>query len=119
MYMPVKELPPLRVRDLFYSSWSDQAKMRNLLARAMDAMTNSSCLVINTLDALEQAELERIRDGLRITTVLAPGPLHKLSSNSTGSSSSSSSSLDEDYDSIRPHSFPTDWIPTGIDEYNK
>jgi hypothetical protein len=21
--------------------------------------------------------------------------------------------------SLRPHSFPPDWIPTGIDEYNK
>ncbi|PUZ69045.1 hypothetical protein GQ55_2G077300 [Panicum hallii var. hallii] len=96
MYMPVKELPPLRVRDLFYSSWSDQEKMRNLLARAMEAVNNSSGLVINTFDALEPAELERIRDELRIPMVLAPGPLHKLSSKNTASSL-----LDEDCDCIK------------------
>ncbi|KAG2641031.1 hypothetical protein PVAP13_2KG142900 [Panicum virgatum] len=85
MYMPVKELPPLR------------KKMRNLLARAMEAVNNSSGLVINTFDALEPAELERIRSELRIPTVLAPGPLHKLSSKNT----SSSSLLDKDYDCIK------------------
>ena len=71
--------------------------MRNLLARAMEAVNNSSGLVINTFDALEPAELERIRSELRIPTVLAPGPLHKLSSKNT----SSSSLLDEDYDCIK------------------
>ena len=97
MYMPVEELPPLRVRDLFYSSRSDQEKLRNLLARAVEAVNSSSGLVINTFDALEPAELERIRSELRIPTVLAPGPLHKLSSKNT----SSSSLLDKDYDCIK------------------
>ncbi|CAN6203487.1 unnamed protein product [Urochloa humidicola] len=96
MYMPVKELPPLRVRDLFYSSWSDQKKMSNLLARAIEAVNNSSGLVINTFDALEPAELEKIREEFRIPVVLAPGPLHKLSSKTTGSSL-----LNEDYDCIK------------------
>ncbi|XP_066396942.1 DIMBOA UDP-glucosyltransferase BX9-like [Miscanthus floridulus] len=86
LYMPVKELPPLRVRDLFYSSWSNHKKMRELLARANEAMKNSSGVVINTLDALETAELKRIFEELNIPMVLAPGPLHKLSSNSTRSS---------------------------------
>nr|TKW31293.1 hypothetical protein SEVIR_2G096000v2 [Setaria viridis] len=71
-------------------------KMRNLLVRAIEAVNDSSGLVINTLDALEPAELERIREELHIPMVLAPGPLHKLSSKSTGSSL-----LDEDYDSIK------------------
>ncbi|OEL21396.1 DIMBOA UDP-glucosyltransferase BX9 [Dichanthelium oligosanthes] len=96
MNMPVKELPPLRVRDLFYSSWSDQEKMSNLLVGIIEAVKNSSGLLINTFDALEQAELERIREGLRIPMVLAPGSLHKLSSKRTGSSL-----LDQDYDCIK------------------
>ncbi|CAL5079414.1 unnamed protein product [Urochloa decumbens] len=96
MYMPVKELPPLRVRDLFYSSWSDQNKMSNLLARAIEAVNNSSGLVINTFDALEPAELEKIRKEFCVPVVLAPGPLHKLSSKSTGSSL-----LNEDCDCIK------------------
>lgn len=86
LYMPVKELPPLRVRDLFYSSWSNHKKMRDLLARANEAMNNSSGVVINTLDALETTELKRICEELHIPMVLAPGPLHKLSSKSTRSS---------------------------------
>lgn len=98
LYMPVKELPPLRVRDLFYSSWSDHKKMRDLLARANEAMENSSGVVINTLDALEKPELERIREQLHVPIVLAPGPLHKLCSKST----SSHSTLDhQDHNCIR------------------
>ena len=93
--MPVKELPPLRVRDLFYSSWSNHKKMRELLARANEAMKNSSGLVINTLDALEKAELKRLCEELHIPVVLAPGPLHKLSSKCTRSSTP-----DQDYSCI-------------------
>ncbi|CAD6220536.1 unnamed protein product [Miscanthus lutarioriparius] len=95
LYMPVKELPPLRVRDLFYSSWSNHKKMRELLARANEAMKNSSGLVINTLDALEKAELKRLCEELHIPVVLAPGPLHKLSSKRTRSSTP-----DQDYSCI-------------------
>ena len=62
LYMPVKELPPLRVRDLFYSSLSNHEKLRGLLARAIEAVKSSSGLVMNTADALEAAELERIRE---------------------------------------------------------
>lgn len=97
--MPVKELPPLRVRDLFYSTWSDHKKMRDLLARANEAMENSSGVVINTLDALEKPELERIREQLHVPIVLAPGPLHKLCSSK---STSSHSTLDhQDHSCIR------------------
>ncbi|XP_066389588.1 DIMBOA UDP-glucosyltransferase BX9-like [Miscanthus floridulus] len=95
LYMPVKELPPLRVRDLFYSSWSNHKKMRELLARANEAMKNSSGLVINTLDALEKAELKRLCEQLHIPVILAPGPLHKLSSKCTRSSTP-----DQDYSCI-------------------
>ncbi|CAL5089528.1 unnamed protein product [Urochloa decumbens] len=96
MYMPVKELPPLRVKDLFFNSWTDQQKMSNLLTRGIEAVNNSSGLVINTFDALEPAELETIREELSVPMVLAPGPLHKLSSKSTGSGL-----LNEDYDCIK------------------
>lgn len=86
LYTPVKELPPLRVRDLFYSGRSNHEMVREVLARATEAVRNSSGLVINTFDALETAELERIRGELDVAVVLAAGPLHRLSSRSTGSS---------------------------------
>jgi UDP:flavonoid glycosyltransferase YjiC (YdhE family) len=86
LYTPVKELPPLRVRDLFISSSSNHEMMRKVLARATEAVMNSKALVINTFDALETAELERIRRELDVAVVLAVGPLHKLSTRSTGSS---------------------------------
>ncbi|KAK1608237.1 hypothetical protein QYE76_031910 [Lolium multiflorum] len=86
LYTPVKELPPLRVRDLFFSSSSNHEMMRKVLARATEAAMNSKALVINTFDALEPAELDRIRRELDGAVVLAVGPLHKLSTRSTGSS---------------------------------
>ncbi|TVU39883.1 hypothetical protein EJB05_13327, partial [Eragrostis curvula] len=94
--MPVKELPPLRVRDLFYSSRSNNETMQKLLARATEATKNSAGVVINTFDVLETAELERIRGQLNIPVVLAVGPLHKLSAKTTGSSL-----LDQDYSCIQ------------------
>lgn len=93
LYMPVEEMPPLRVRDLFYSSRSDPKKMRELLARAMEATRNSSGVVINTLDALEKPELKRLCQELHIPMVLAPGPLHKLMSSKN---TRRSSMLDQD-----------------------
>ncbi|KAF7052606.1 hypothetical protein CFC21_060685 [Triticum aestivum] len=86
LYTPVKELPPLRVRDLFRTSTSDHKMVRKVLARASETVRNSFGLVVNTFDALETAELDRIRRELDVAFVLAAGPLHKLSSRSTGSS---------------------------------
>ncbi|XP_044984052.1 DIMBOA UDP-glucosyltransferase BX9-like [Hordeum vulgare subsp. vulgare] len=86
LYTPVKELPPLRVRDLFVTSSSDHEMVRKVLSRASETVRNSSGLVVNTFDALEAAELDRIRRELDVPVVLAAGPLHKLSSRSTGSS---------------------------------
>ncbi|KAJ1288703.1 hypothetical protein BS78_02G108500 [Paspalum vaginatum] len=97
LYMPVEDLPPLRVRDLFYSSSSNHDKMRGLLAQGIEAVKSSSGLVINTFDALEAAELERISAELNIPMLLAPGPLHKLSSNKN---SRSSAMDDQDYSCI-------------------
>lgn len=85
LYTPVKQLPPLRVRDLFLSSSNNHEMVRKVLARATETVRNSSGLVINTFDALETAELERIRGELDVAVVLAAGPLHMLSARSTGS----------------------------------
>ncbi|KAL6897253.1 hypothetical protein ACP4OV_006949 [Aristida adscensionis] len=98
LYMPVKELPPLRVKDLFVSSKNKHESVRKVLSRATQTVKDSSGLVINTFDALETTEIERIRHELDLPVVLAAGPLHKLSSKSTGSSL-----LNEDYSCI-------DWL---------
>ncbi|CAM0907592.1 unnamed protein product [Alopecurus aequalis] len=86
LYTLVKELPPLRVKDMFLSSSSNHEMLRICLANATETVRNSSGLVINTFDALETAELDRIRGELDIPVVLATGPLHKISARSTGSS---------------------------------
>ncbi|TVU39941.1 hypothetical protein EJB05_13385, partial [Eragrostis curvula] len=105
LFLPVKELPPLRVRDLFYSRKSNHEGMQKLVARAGEATKNSAGLVINTFDALETAELERIRQQLDIPIVLAVGPLHKMSSKTIGSSL-----LDQDYSCI-------EWLDTQPSRY--
>lgn len=85
---PVPELPPLRVKDLIYSKHSDHELMRKVLARGSETVRDCSGVVINTAEALEAAELGRLRDELvHLPVVLAAGPLHKLSS-SRGAGSS-------------------------------
>uniref|UniRef100_A0ACD5WFN9 Uncharacterized protein n=1 Tax=Avena sativa TaxID=4498 RepID=A0ACD5WFN9_AVESA len=86
LYTPVDELPPLRVRDLFFSSSNNHEMVRQVLARATETVRNSHGLVINTFEALESAELDRIRRELEVAVVLAAGPLHKLSTRGNGSS---------------------------------
>ncbi|KAL6650406.1 hypothetical protein ACP70R_009331 [Stipagrostis hirtigluma subsp. patula] len=86
LYTPVKELPPLRVRDLVYSGRSNHEMLCKLIAQATEAVRNSCGLVINTFDALEATELQKIRDELDNHLVLAVGPLHKLSPKNKGSS---------------------------------
>ncbi|CAN6203486.1 unnamed protein product [Urochloa humidicola] len=98
--MPVKVLPPLRVKDLYYSRRGGNEMVNKLVARATEAVKNSSGLLINTSDALKKAELDRIRDELNIPMVLAIGPLHKVSSKSVGSSL-----LNQDYGCI-------EWLDT-------
>lgn len=96
LYMPVKELPPLRVRDLVYSGRSNHEMLCQLIARATETVRNSSGLLINTFEDLEATELQRLRDDLENTLVLPIGPLHKLASKGAGSSL-----LDQDYNSIK------------------
>jgi hypothetical protein len=104
VHMPVEELPPLRVKDLYYSRRVDNELVTKLIARATQAVKNSTGLLFNTCDALERAELESIHDELDIPMVLAVGPLHKLSSKSVGSNASASL-LDQDYGCI-------EWLDT-------
>ncbi|KAJ1288708.1 hypothetical protein BS78_02G109000 [Paspalum vaginatum] len=97
LYTPVPELPPLRVKDLIFSKHCSHEMVRRVLARATETVRSCSGLVINTIEALEPDEMQRIRDELAdLPVVLAAGPLHKLSSNSSGSSL-----LDQDYSCIK------------------
>ncbi|OEL21390.1 UDP-glycosyltransferase 76C2 [Dichanthelium oligosanthes] len=81
--LPVKELPPLQVRDLL-----DPSKLPNkdfwlkLLNLANETTSRSSGAIINTFEALEAHELEMIRDELadKRIPIFAIGPLHKLAS---------------------------------------
>ncbi|XP_052160783.1 DIMBOA UDP-glucosyltransferase BX9-like [Oryza glaberrima] len=85
LYEPVRELPPLRVRDLF--STNDELVFE-VLARIAETVRNSNGVVINTFEELEPMELERVHGELgddSVATVLATGPLHRLSSMNTGS----------------------------------
>ncbi|TVU39930.1 hypothetical protein EJB05_13374, partial [Eragrostis curvula] len=71
LHLPVKELPPLQVRDLF-----DPSKLPNkeigqkILDLATQTTTNSSGAIINTFEALEAHELEMI--GHELQTIGIP-----------------------------------------------
>nr|CAB3483535.1 unnamed protein product [Digitaria exilis] len=96
LHMPVPELQPLRVKDLYQSKISSHEMLRVVIARITETVRNSSGVVINTSEALEPAELQKLRGELsHLPLLLAAGPLHKLSSRSTGSSL-----LDQDYSCI-------------------
>ncbi|CAL5076275.1 unnamed protein product [Urochloa decumbens] len=86
LYMPVPELPPLRVRDLFQTKISGHEMLCEVIARINETVTNSSGVVINTFEALEPTELEKLRGELHLPFFLTAGPLHKLSSKNSGSS---------------------------------
>ncbi|CAN6203493.1 unnamed protein product [Urochloa humidicola] len=83
LLLPVKELPPLQVRDLFDpSKLPDKEIGLKLLNLAAETTSRSSGAIINTFEALEAQELETIRGklaekGIPIFTI---GPLHKLTS---------------------------------------
>nr|CAB3456160.1 unnamed protein product [Digitaria exilis] len=97
LYMPVPELPPLRVKDLIFSKVSSSHELlRQVITRNTQTVRTCSGVVINTLEALEATELERLRGELdHLPVVLAAGPLHKLSSMTSGSSL-----LDQDHTCI-------------------
>ncbi|OEL36565.1 DIMBOA UDP-glucosyltransferase BX8 [Dichanthelium oligosanthes] len=76
---PVIELPPYGVGDLpSTSSAAAHAQLREVISRAVAAVTTSSGLILNTFDALETDELASLRRDLAVP-VFDVGPLHKLS----------------------------------------
>ncbi|CAM0952282.1 unnamed protein product [Alopecurus aequalis] len=79
---PVKELPPIRVSDLFDpSKYPNQETANKMLDIAIETTTKSSGIIINTFEALEIPELEELREELALNgiSVFAIGPLHRLS----------------------------------------
>ncbi|XP_047048367.1 DIMBOA UDP-glucosyltransferase BX8-like [Lolium rigidum] len=78
--VPVKELPPYRVRDLMIIGRSrDEHDLAcKLLSRAVEAVRTSSGFILNTFDALEPDELATTRQDLALP-VFDIGPLHKIS----------------------------------------
>ncbi|CAL5066271.1 unnamed protein product [Urochloa decumbens] len=89
--MPIEELPPLLVRDLF-----DPSKLPNkeigqrILNLATETTTNSSGAILNTFEDLEPHELRMIRDELAPKGIppFAIGPLHKLIASTDGGDTS-------------------------------
>uniref|UniRef100_A0A0D9WXN7 UDP-glycosyltransferases domain-containing protein n=1 Tax=Leersia perrieri TaxID=77586 RepID=A0A0D9WXN7_9ORYZ len=72
-------LEPLRVRDLIREEWLDENRMCIFMAQPADAMRSPmSGVIINTFDAIEAAELDKLQAELSLLA-FAVGPLHKLS----------------------------------------
>ncbi|KAF0900067.1 hypothetical protein E2562_026803 [Oryza meyeriana var. granulata] len=76
--MPLDELPPLRLRDMVFSTRSTHATTATCLERLVDSSRCSSGVILNTFNALENSDLQKIANGLSVP-VYAIGPLHKIS----------------------------------------
>lgn len=99
LHMPVKELPPLQVRDLFDpSKLPNKEIVQKILDRATESTTNSSGAILNTFEDLESRELEMIRDELadRGIPPFAVGPLHKLTAAPSNDGADETSLLSQD-----------------------
>jgi UDP-glucosyltransferase BX8/BX9 len=90
--MPLRELPPYRVRDLMSFREEGHALAREMQARAVEAVMASSGLILNTFAALEDRELAGLRRALAVP-VFDVGPLHKFSPASASESSQDTSCL--------------------------
>uniref|UniRef100_A0A0E0LIU6 UDP-glycosyltransferases domain-containing protein n=1 Tax=Oryza punctata TaxID=4537 RepID=A0A0E0LIU6_ORYPU len=74
----VPELEPLRVRDLIRVDGCEADTLCGFIARVAGAMRDSaSGVVVNTFDAIEASELDKIQTELS-QPAFAVGPLHKL-----------------------------------------
>ncbi|XP_008785473.2 UDP-glycosyltransferase 76B1-like [Phoenix dactylifera] len=82
--IPVKELAPLRVRDLLRVEKSSPQKLRELIDQVVKEARTSSGIIFNTFAAIEGNELEKVREELSVP-VFPIGPLHKLSPKSENS----------------------------------
>jgi UDP:flavonoid glycosyltransferase YjiC (YdhE family) len=76
--MPLDDHQPLRLRDMVFSATTPHETMSTCLQRIVESAKNSSGLIINTFNDLEDASLRKITDGTGIP-VYAIGPLHKIS----------------------------------------
>ncbi|PUZ44733.1 hypothetical protein GQ55_8G141100 [Panicum hallii var. hallii] len=74
---PVDVLPPFRVKELQRIETSSLADFASLLGHTVDGARQSSGLIINTFEALEAVDLDKIREDMSIP-VFAVGPLNKF-----------------------------------------
>jgi UDP-glucosyltransferase BX8/BX9 len=82
--MPLEEVPPLRLRDMVFSTVTSHANMCECLKCLLEASRYSSGIILNTFLELEEPELQKVVNGLDAPTY-AIGPLHKISSGSESS----------------------------------
>ncbi|KAM0885515.1 hypothetical protein ACQ4PT_030301 [Festuca glaucescens] len=78
------DLQPLRLRDMVFSATTPHETMSTCLQRIVESARNSSGLIINTFNDLEDANLRKITDGAGVP-VYAIGPLHKISAGAQSS----------------------------------
>ncbi|CAN6362898.1 unnamed protein product [Urochloa humidicola] len=85
-YLPVREerkddpadvLPPFLVRHLQRIETSSLADFATLLGHTVDGARRSGGLIINTIEAIEAADLDKIREDMCIP-VFSVGPLNKF-----------------------------------------
>ncbi|XP_058109375.1 UDP-glycosyltransferase 76B1-like [Magnolia sinica] len=81
---PVSELPPLRIKDLPDISTDNSDTLYKLVAHMNNETRNSSGLIYNSFDHIEETALEKIRQDFPIP-FFPIGPLHKYSSGSSSS----------------------------------
>ncbi|CAN6381200.1 unnamed protein product [Urochloa humidicola] len=74
---PVDVLPPFLVRHLQRIETSSLADFATLLGHTVDGARRSGGLIINTIEAIEAADLDKIREDMCIP-VFSVGPLNKF-----------------------------------------
>ncbi|CAN6307765.1 unnamed protein product [Urochloa humidicola] len=74
---PVDVLPPFRVKDLQRIETSSLTDFATVLSHTVDGARRSTGLIINTVEAIEAVDLDKIREDMCIP-VFAVGPLNKF-----------------------------------------
>lgn len=81
---PVAEFPPLRVKDLPGINTAEPKLLDKLLNDMIEGIKDSSGVILNTFEDLEQPALSLLRHEFPIT-IFPIGPFHKCGSSSSGS----------------------------------
>ncbi|XP_058109376.1 UDP-glycosyltransferase 76B1-like [Magnolia sinica] len=81
---PVSELPPLRIKDLPNISTDSSETLYQVVAHTNNVTRNSSGIIFNSFEHIEEAALVKIRQDFPMPLFLI-GPLHKYSSGSSSS----------------------------------